>query len=167
MSRATDPPPKGRPVRTAAPSALGEPQWPRGASESDSEAAVPTLLVVDVEGTFRALLVHLLIVSGYRVLQAGDADTALGVAEAQGDELALLVLDLELPGGGGVALARRLRARIPGLPVLFLSAADPYGAPPREDSAGAAYLTKPFSLAVLLATVQRLLREPPPPPAPS
>jgi DNA-binding NtrC family response regulator len=94
-------------------------------------------------------------------------DTAASAGEARRDELArqdyqLIVCDVELPDGDGIALAQELRERWPGIAVVLTS-----GWPERyEDHAslrrpGFRFLPKPFSMAELLAAV-----EGPPPAAP-
>jgi DNA-binding NarL/FixJ family response regulator len=52
--------------------------------------------------------------------EAGDAGAAIAAAERLSPDVALL--DLEMPGGGGVAAARAIRERAPGVRVLALSA---------------------------------------------
>jgi DNA-binding NarL/FixJ family response regulator len=52
--------------------------------------------------------------------EAEDADAAVAAAERLAPDVALL--DLEMPGGGGVAAARAIRERAPGVRVLALSA---------------------------------------------
>lgn len=69
-----------------------------------------------------------------------------------------MVLDLNLPDGSGLELLRRLRARS-ALPVLILTANDLELDQVTGLELGADdYVTKPFSLAVLRARVNNLLR---------
>jgi two-component system cell cycle sensor histidine kinase/response regulator CckA len=79
-----------------------------------------TVLVVEDEPAVRAVVVRSLERGGLRVLQASDAAVALQVAggEVRPD---IVLTDLMMPGIGGAELARRLKARWPGLPVLFMS----------------------------------------------
>ena len=56
---------------------------------------------------------------GYRVLEAGDADQALGVL-SKTPRIDLLFTDVVLPGSGnGRVLATKVRAKYPHLPVLY------------------------------------------------
>jgi two-component system copper resistance phosphate regulon response regulator CusR len=69
------------------------------------------------------------------------------------------VLDVMLPGISGIELLRRVRERGDALPVLLLTARDTERDAVRGLDMGADdYLTKPFSLPVLLARVRTLLR---------
>ncbi len=71
----------------------------------------------------------------------------------------LAVLDLMLPGISGFEVLERLRAEAHDLPVLILTARDSEQDIVRGLDMGADdYLTKPFSLPVLLARVRTLLR---------
>jgi two-component system cell cycle sensor histidine kinase/response regulator CckA len=79
-----------------------------------------TVLVVEDEPAVRAVVVRSLERGGFRVLQASDAAVALQVADREGRP-DLVLTDLMMPGIGGAELARRLKARWPGLPVLFMS----------------------------------------------
>ncbi len=115
------------------------------------------LLLVDDEPALRRLSARLLERAGYAVQVADCAETALEMMEAEAAAPLALVSDVAMPGIDGLALARRLRARWPGLPVLLLSgyAESVLG----EDLAGAgiAFLAKPFAPADLVAQVAGLL----------
>ncbi|MFO7641239.1 MAG: ATP-binding protein [Candidatus Competibacteraceae bacterium] len=80
-----------------------------------------TILVVEDETDVRLFAVKALHALGYETLQAGDAETALGLLDAA-PRIALLFTDIVLPGPmDGVRLATEARRRRPGLPVLFTS----------------------------------------------
>ncbi|HTR59478.1 MAG TPA: response regulator transcription factor [Casimicrobiaceae bacterium] len=95
--------------------------------------------------------------SGYAVDWIEDgrkADAALCAAEFD-----LLILDISLPGLGGLDILKRLRARNSRLPVLLLTALDTVNDRVRGLDAGADdYLAKPFQLAELEARVRALTR---------
>lgn len=92
-----------------------------------------------------------------------SCDTAGSVAEAdnliRGSDYGLVLLDLGLPDGSGLALLRRWRQRGLTLPVLILTARDAVDDRVQGLDHGADdYLVKPFALAELQARVRALLR---------
>ena len=70
----------------------------------------------------------------------------------------LLITDVMLPGLDGWALLAQVRARIPDLPAIVISAVERRDAPQRDVliTDHTAFLRKPFGLETLLAIVQRL-----------
>jgi two-component system cell cycle sensor histidine kinase/response regulator CckA len=95
----------------------------RAAPRPDDEPALPagaTVLLVEDEPAVREIARRSLERGGFRVLQASDGAAALEVMDRHGQP-DLLLTDLMMPGMGGAELARRLRERWPGLPILFMS----------------------------------------------
>jgi DNA-binding response OmpR family regulator len=88
-----------------------------------------------------------------------------GLRLALAGEYDVLVLDVMLPGMGGLEVLRQLRERAPRLvPVLLLTARDTLADKEEGFAAGADdYLVKPFSLAELRWRLQALARRPVPP----
>ena len=110
-----------------------------------------TALLVDDEELVRMSTADMLSHLGYEVVEAASAEEALQLVDA-GATPDILVTDHLMPGISGEDLARRLRARRPGLPVLIVSGyAEAEGI-----AADLPRLTKPFrnaELAESLATV--------------
>ena len=91
---------------------------------------------------------------------AGDGEEALRKVDAT--DYDALVLDVLLPGVDGFETCRRLRADGIWLPVLMLTARDSVEDRVRGLDGGADdYLTKPFSLAELVARLRALVRRGP------
>ena len=115
------------------------------------------LLVVDDDPRITDLLRRILAFEGYSVSVAASGDEALRkVLERPPD---LMVLDLMLPGVGGLDVARRLRAAGDQVPILMLTAKD--AVPDRVvglEAGGDDYLVKPFAPEELVARVKALLR---------
>lgn len=118
------------------------------------EGGGETILVVEDDAGVRALACAILSAHGYRVLEAADPEAALSIARRH-QPIHLSLLDLAMPGMGGVELARRLRGRLPTARVLYMSGYATVAtiSPDMED----AFIQKPFDRAVLLQTVRRAL----------
>jgi two-component system cell cycle sensor histidine kinase/response regulator CckA len=79
------------------------------------------ILLVDDEPDVRAVARDVLAGKGYRILEAGNAEEALRIAQEHGDLIDLLLTDVVMPGLHGHELAAQLRAQRPGLKVLYMS----------------------------------------------
>lgn len=114
---------EGSPAAVApAPEPELEPELGRGGGpvpERSGDRA--TLLVVDDEPEVLRLEVRELEAAGYEVLAARNALEALHILDAHGGGIDLLVTDVVMPGMSGIELAAALRARDPGVGVLFMS----------------------------------------------
>ena len=85
-----------------------------------------------------------------------------GAAMARGDQYDVLILDIMLPDFDGVEVCRRLRRDDVWVPIIMLTARDAIEDRVRGLDQGADdYLTKPFSLAELLARLRALARRGP------
>jgi two-component system, OmpR family, response regulator MprA len=119
--------------------------------------ASAAILVVDDDAPIRRMLSRTLSAEGYAVEASPDGGTALAAVERSAPDL--VVLDVAMPGIDGLAVARRLRDKGLGVPILFLTARD--GVPDRVaglDAGGDDYLVKPFAAEELLARIRALLR---------
>ncbi len=118
--------------------------------------AMHQVLIVEDEPAIRNVLKVLLEAERYRVI---EADTAMRAEiESRSHKPDLLLLDLGLPDGDGLAIIRRVRAWSP-VPIIVLSARAQEEQKIAALDAGADdYVTKPFSAAELLARVRAALR---------
>jgi two-component system sensor histidine kinase/response regulator len=127
------------------------------APASSGDARGDVLIVDDFPDTL-ALYEAILAEDGHRVRTAIDGLDALRQVEAQEPELVLL--DVSMPGLGGVEVLRRLRARRGGGPaVIMLTAArrEPQSIEAGLKEGADAYLTKPIDSRELLARVRAAL----------
>jgi len=115
------------------------------------------ILVVDDEPSIVDAVSTALRYEGYEVNEASSGREALElIALAEPD---LVVLDWMLPDIEGIEVGRRLRAREFETAVLFLTAKD--GVENKVEAlraGGDDYVTKPFSLAEIVARAQAILR---------
>jgi signal transduction histidine kinase/ActR/RegA family two-component response regulator len=89
--------------------------------ELRSGDAAPTILLVEDDHDVRAYVVEILRELHYRVLEAHDADSALGLIDRNDVRVDLLLADLVLPGMNGGQLAKEVKARQPQAKVLFMT----------------------------------------------
>jgi PAS domain S-box-containing protein len=117
-----------------------------------------TILVAEDNPQVRAVVAQSLRLFGYTVLVAESGEEALSVAGAHGVAIDMLVTDLIMPRMGGVELASRLRAEMPGLQVLFLSGYTEEAVTEKGVSGvEGAFLQKPVMPTELAAKVRELL----------
>jgi DNA-binding response OmpR family regulator len=118
-----------------------------------------TVLIVEDEPDIRNLLTLHLARDGFRCRTAGTGTDAL--AEVRAARPDLLILDLMLPGLGGLEVCRRLRAdpTTAGLPIIMLTAkADEVDRVVGLELGADDYVVKPFSPKELVARVRAVLR---------
>ena len=112
----------------------------------------PLILVVEDDGTVRNLITTTLKSNEYRHLTAADGESAIAAASTQQPDIVLL--DLGLPDMDGVEVIKRIRSWSQ-MPIIVISArsedADKIAA---LDAGADDYLTKPFSVAELLARLR-------------
>ncbi len=115
------------------------------------------ILVVEDEESIRGGLCDVLTYHGWlpTAVESGEEGLDLGLREP----FDLAILDLMLPGLSGLDVCRRLRARLPSLPILMLTAKGSEDDVVHGLRCGADdYVTKPFSIRELVARVEALLR---------
>ena len=115
------------------------------------------VLVVDDDPTISDVVRRYLEQDGFRVRLAADGVAALAAVAA--DRPDLVVLDLMMPGLDGLEVCRRLRSRLPGLPVVMLTALGEEADRVIGLEMGADdYVTKPFSPRELVLRIRSVLR---------
>lgn len=118
------------------------------------------ILVIEDDKAIREGIVDALAYEGYIALEAEDG--VKGLDTALSAEYDLLLLDLVLPGMGGLEILKELRSARPVQPVIILTARGEESDRVRGLKLGADdYVVKPFSVKELLARVEAVLRRTP------
>ena len=114
------------------------------------------LLIVDDDDGFRALLRTTFEVVDVEVEEASNAEAALSIVELRRPDA--IVLDVSMPGMGGLELCRRVKSdpATQSVAIVLLSGSVTDLALAGESAAADAYLRKPFSPLELLDVVERL-----------
>jgi two-component system, OmpR family, KDP operon response regulator KdpE len=114
------------------------------------------ILIVDDEPQIRRVMKTALASTGYEVYEARSGEEALESLRADNPDL--ILLDMNMPGMGGMAACREIRA-VCEVPIIILSVRDGEQDKIAALDAGADdYITKPFSVNELLARIRANLR---------
>jgi len=115
------------------------------------------LLIVDDERSIRLSLRTILVNFGYEVVEAARGEEALALARTA--QFAAVLLDINMPGMGGIEVCRTLRKNDPRLPIVMLTVQDSEDRKVEALDAGADdYITKPFQLRELTARLRAAVR---------
>ncbi len=120
-----------------------------------------TVLIADDEEGLRRLIRANVESEAYRVLEASDGNEAWDLVQRERPDVVLL--DVSMPGLGGIAVAERIRdhPELRDVHVIMLSARSQDADVRAAYAAGAKrYLTKPFSPLELLTAVEEALNAP-------
>jgi len=125
--------------------------------------AVGRVLITDDDADIRRVLKNTLTTLGFDAAEASNGEQALKEIEAHPVDVVLL--DVNMPGMGGIEACRQIRKKAPRLQILMVTVRD------REDDkikaldAGADdYITKPFSMPELAARIRSAVRRSSTPP---
>ena len=124
----------------------------------DDYAGVETILLVDDEEPILNTLKSVIEAYGYKTLTANKGERALEIAAEAGSAIDLVIMDLGMPGMGGLACMRKLHEMLPELQVLIASGYSQHG--PFEDlldEGAAGYIRKPFAIADLMRKIRSVL----------
>jgi FixJ family two-component response regulator len=119
-------------------------------------SAQGTVFLVDDDEALRRATTRLMTASGFTVLAFASAEEFLAALDPAAP--GCLLLDLSMPGLGGLELQRLLMERGASLPIVFLSGQADVGASVRAMKGGAIdFLEKPVEDATLIAAIERAL----------
>jgi len=118
------------------------------------------ILVVEDDAAIRQGIVDALDFAGYDVLEAADGNEGKRMGVRVGYDM--LLLDLVLPGPGGLEILAEVRLTRPAVPVIILTARGEESDRVKGLTLGADdYVVKPFSVKELLARIEAVLRRTP------
>jgi two-component system KDP operon response regulator KdpE len=127
---------------------------------------LPTIgrvLVTDDDSDIRRVLRSTLISLGFDVAEASNGEQALKQIEAHSFDVVLL--DVNMPGMGGIEACRQIRKKAPRLQILMVTVRDREEDKIKALDAGADdYITKPFSMPELAARIRSAVRRASTPP---
>ena len=116
-----------------------------------------TLLVIDDDEASCRLVKAAFASEGIDVLAAHDGPSGLSLAA--GTQPDVVLLDLRLPGLGGLEVLERFRTMTPSLPIIMVTASRDLKPAVRATQLGAFdYLTKPFDVEELLIVVRKAIQ---------
>jgi two-component system KDP operon response regulator KdpE len=119
----------------------------------------PRILVVDDDPQIRRVMRITLVSHGYMVSDSRSGEEALG--ELRNGKYDLVLLDLNMPGAGGLETCELIRASS-DIPIIILTVRNTEKDKVEALDAGADdYVTKPFSTPELLARIRAALRRAP------
>ena len=126
-------------------------------STEQPSAGQGTILVVDDDSSTRRALRVTLTGMGFTVVEAARGEEALSLARVSWFDAVLL--DVDMPGMGGVEACRAIRRAVARLPILMLTVMDSEDDKVLALDAGADdYITKPFQLRELTARLRSAVR---------
>lgn len=120
------------------------------------------VLIVEDDSALRQSMASTLQALGFEIMQASNGEMAL--AELRNHKFEVVLLDLNMPGMGGISACEKIRSAHPRLPIIVLTVRNRDEDKVVALDAGADdYVTKPFGLPELAARIRagvRRVRQP-------
>src|ERR1700682_1830323 len=119
-------------------------------------ARSPHILVVDDQHSIRLMLESGLSLNGFRVSCARSGAEALAAASTKGFDA--VISDIYMPDGDGLTMVQELRALLPSLPIILMTAQGSVELAVRAVEEGATdFIAKPFEVSAVAALLRRHL----------
>jgi DNA-binding NtrC family response regulator len=117
----------------------------------------PTVLIVDDDESIRDTL-DAILKNDYAVITAEDGETALRIAEAE--EVNVILLDIMLPGMGGLEVLERIKERFEDMDVVMITVVKEVDSVVKAMKLGAYdYIGKDFDYDEVLTLVDRVIEK--------
>ena len=126
----------------------------------DSKCKAKTILIIEDEVDIRSFIARVLQLEGYNVLEASDGTRGMEIIKKT--PIALVLLDLRLPGPDGWSVLREIKRNpeLARIPVVVLTAiAETMQRKKTLRMGASSYLVKPLSARSLSVTIAGILRE--------
>lgn len=121
------------------------------------ESIKKTVLIADDEIRMRRVIADYLSIKGYQTVEAANGTEAVMIAQSR--PVDLILLDVMMPQMDGFEACRIIRRNHPSMPIIMLTAKSEEADELQGFSLGAdEYIAKPFSLKILLARIEAVLR---------
>jgi PAS domain S-box-containing protein len=125
----------------------------------ESYGGTETVLIVEADDDIMMMHKTSLGSYGYLVMAASDGDVALELFTAHSEEIELAIIDVNVPGMNGCAIAKELRRQSPKLPIIMVGG---YNGEIIDQMTmyelGVVFLRKPVKLFDLLAAIRSCMR---------
>jgi len=116
------------------------------------------LLTVDDSAMMRKIVADAAAVTGFDVLEAENGDEALKILDAEAKDIAIVLLDWNMPGMNGLEVLKKIKSnkRIAKIPVMMVTTESERANILKAIQAGAAnYLAKPFAMEDLITKIMQ------------
>jgi PAS domain S-box-containing protein len=117
-----------------------------------------TILVIDDEEVLRKLLSQVLTLHEYRVLTAASGEESIELYDRHRGEIALVILDMIMPGMGGKQCMKRILSKNPGAKILLTTGFPSKDTRQEAEKEGAlGFIEKPFDFGDILRLIRRVI----------
>jgi CheY-like chemotaxis protein len=123
-----------------------------------------TIVLVEDDSSVRAFAARVLRMAGYHVLEADSPTKALELVDVADTRVDAILTDIIMPGMNGCELAKRVWAKRPQMPVLYMSGYTDQVLREQDMSLDdGSLLEKPFTVSQLLGKMREVLGAKPAP----
>ena len=151
-------PGKGASFKIYLPVSKTEGLWDLAETREMPAFGTETIFVVDDDDRVRDMAQQMIEMGGYKVITASSGEEALEIYEQRGAEIALVILDLIMPGGGGKRCLEDLLQVDPNVRVIIASGLSSNGLASYEIGTGArGFVMKPYDAKDILRAIRKVL----------